>query len=215
MVCLYGTTLNEIPEYVRITRKLTLKESGFSDWNWLIHLLTEYTYNTNIAIMNAEGYYDQPQFPYAAHPNDYSPWGRWFARVKAALEKEFDDVNAIRVFNCCKEPPSEEIAIMIYDTCTLEEQKAFQKSLVLPDPITYEDEEEFEEFEINPADLIHSLPPAPSMFDSPASNVPKFIPSSCYCDHCTSDTLKNGAVNFTLPTNIINLNAILATTPPY
>jgi len=173
MVCLYGITLDKIPEYVRITRKLTLEESGFADWNWLIHLLTEHMYNLNISNLQAEGYYGQPEFPYVAHPNDQTPWGLWFARVKAGLGKHFDDADAQRVFKCCKEPPNEEVAMIIYDACTLEEQRAFQGSLLLPSPYDIVEEEEFQ-MENNPADPIHSLPPpAPTFLPPPA---PTFLP---------------------------------------
>ena len=159
MVCLYGTTLNKIPEFIRITRNITIEESGFPDWNWLTHLLTEFIYNESIARLQAEGYYNQSPFPYAPHPNDITPWGRWFARVKAALGKHFDDANAVLVFRCCKEPPAEEVALIIYDSCTLEEQRAFQSSLVLP--IFQNDEEEIATQMDNPADPIHTQPPLP------------------------------------------------------
>jgi len=223
MVCLYGTTLNKIPEYVRITRKLTLEESGFADWNWLIHLLTEHIYNLNIANLQAEGYYGQPEFPYAAHPNDQTPWGLWFARVKAALGKHFNDANAQRVFKCCKEPPNEEVAMIIYDACTLEEQRAFHGLLLLPSPDDIVEEEEFE-MEDNPAHPIHSLPPAPSFLPPPPPSfifsqpmqqpMQTFNPAPCQCEHCIADAAKNISVNIPSPA-IINLNGILAGSGAY
>ena len=224
MVCLYGITLDKIPEYVRITRKLTLEESGFADWNWLIHLLTEHMYNLNISNLQAEGYYGQPEFPYVAHPNDQTPWGLWFARVKAALGKHFDDANAQRVFKCCKEPPNEEVAMIIYDACTLEEQRAFQGSLLLPSPYDIVEEEEFQ-MENNPVDPIHSLPPpAPTFLPPPASTfifpqpmqqpMQTFNPAPCQCEHCIADAAKNISVNIPSPA-IINLNTILASSGAY
>ena len=224
MVCLYGITLDKIPEYVRITRKLTLEESGFADWNWLIHLLTEHMYNLNIANLQAEGYYGQPEFPYVAHPNDKTPWGLWFARVKAGLGKHFDDADAQRVFKCCKEPPNEEVAMIIYDACTLEEQRAFQGSLLLPSPYDIVEEEEFQ-MENNPADPIHSLPPpAPTFLPPPAPTfifpqpmqqpMQTFNPAPCQCEHCIADAAKNISVNIPSPA-IINLNTILASSGAY
>ena len=224
MVCLYGITLDKIPEYVRITRKLTLEESGFADWNWLIHLLTEHMYNLNISNLQAEGYYGQPEFPYVAHPNDQTPWGLWFARVKAGLGKHFDDADAQRVFKCCKEPPNEEVAMIIYDACTLEEQRAFQGSLLLPSPYDIVEEEEFQ-MENNPADPIHSLPPpAPTFLPPPAPTfifsqpmqqpMQTFNPAPCQCEHCIADAAKNISVNIPSPA-IINLNTILASSGAY
>ena len=232
MVCLYGTTLDKIPEFVRVTRKITLEESGFADWNWLIHLLTEFIYNLNIANLQAEGYYGQPEFPYVAHPNDKTLWGLWFARVKAGLGKHFDDADAQRVFKCCKEPPNEEVAMIIYDACTLKEQRAFQGSLLLPSPDDSVEEEEFE-MANNPADPIHSLPPpAPTFLPPPAPTflpppAPTFIfpqpmqqpmqqpiqtfnPAPCQCEHCIADAAKNISVNAIPSPAIINLNTILA-----
>ena len=224
MVCLYGTTLDKVPEYVRITRKLTIQESGFADWNWLTHLLTEFIYNESTARLQAEGYYNQSPFPYAPHPDNPTPWGLWFARVKAALGKHFDDADAPRVFKCCKEPPNEEVAMIIYDACTLEEQRAFQGSLLIPSPIDSNDEEEFE-MANNPADPIHSLPPpAPTFLPPPASTfifpqpmqqpMQTFNPALCQCEHCIADAAKNISVNIPSPA-IINLNTILASSGAY
>lgn len=202
MVCLYGTTLDKIPEFVRITRHTTIEESGFADWNWLTHLITEFIYNQSVARLQAEGYYGQPEFPYEAHTNDITPWGCWFARVKAELEKQFDDANAMRVFKCCKEPPTEEVALIIYDACTLEEQRAFRGSLVLPVPQDDEAEEteegEEEDME-NPAAPIHSQPPLPP--PAPTSGPPcvacgEFLLSlnSKYCTQC-------GTPKFAMPSS--------------
>lgn len=224
MVCLYGTTLDKVPEYVRITRKLTIQESGFADWNWLTHLLTEFIYNESTARLQAEGYYNQSPFPYAPHPDNPTPWGLWFARVKAALGKHFDDADAPRVFKCCKEPPNEEVAMIIYDACTLEEQRAFQGSLLIPSPIDSNDEEEFE-MANNPADPIHSLPPpAPTFLPPPAPTfifpqpmqqpMQTFNPALCQCEHCIADAAKNISVNIPSPA-IINLNTILASSGAY
>lgn len=206
MVCLYGTTLNKIPEFIRITCNIIIKESNYSDWNWLTHLLTEFIYKQSIARLQAEDYYGQPPLPYAPHPDEPTPWGHWFARIKVALEKEFNDVNAVRVFSCCKNPPTEEIAIIIYDACSLDEQRAFQDSLILPTLQEYEEDSETD----NPADPIHTPPPllpvAEKISGPPCvvCGVLLYSLNSKYCTQCgTPKFIPKAAPITLLPPSII------------
>jgi len=205
MVCLYGTTLNKIPEFVRITCNIMIKESNYSDWNWLTHLLTEFIYKQSSARLQAEDYYGQPPLPYAPHPDETTPWGHWFARMKAALEKHFNDANAVRVFSCCKNPPTEEIALIIYDACSLDEQRSFQNSLILPILQDYEEESETD----NPADPIHTPPPLPP--PAPTSGPPCVACgvllhslNSKYCTQCgTAKFIPKAAPAILPPPSII------------
>ena len=113
--------------------------------------------------------------------------------------------------------------MIIYDACTLEEQRAFHGLLLLPSPDDIVEEEEFE-MEDNPAHPIHSLPPAPSFLPPPPPTfifpqpmqqpMQTFNPAPCQCEHCIADAAKNISVNIPSPA-IINLNTILASSGAY
>ena len=116
MVCLQGITED------RLRNTLTSYNlQKFPLYNWLIFKLTEYIYSTY------NGSTDAPQIPKIGQASN--KYTEWFNDIKIELRSIFMDVTPERILQCCENPPSEEIALIIYNITSLEIQKGFYNSI--------------------------------------------------------------------------------------
>jgi len=111
MVSLYGKTLDLIyqryssdPDYIY-----------YANWNWLINSLTKFIYNKVYADLNSS---NNPNIP---DINDDNVWSKWYFCIMASLKKEFYDVtNKHLLLRCLENVPTEEVAILIYESTSVE-----------------------------------------------------------------------------------------------
>ena len=159
MVCLYGTTLERIKGHVMATQNIDITNGNFADWNWLIHLLSKYIYNQTRELVMQEGD-TLPERPFIPESEDRTPWARWFFGVLASLKKEFNDATPQLALKGMENPPTEEVAQIIYDATSLEDQMSFRTFLQSPPPTSPPAfEPPIQTEPINPANFIYS--PAP------------------------------------------------------
>ena len=102
MVCLFGIALQATTEK-NVTSKFW---NDFTSWNWLVHDLTNFIYSKSSETKPA---------PHIPESND-TVWGIWFNKVLSALKKEFYDANEILTFRVLENCPTEEVALMIFNT---------------------------------------------------------------------------------------------------
>ena len=134
MVCLYGTTLEQIKAHVMATQNIDITNSDFADWNWLVHLLSKYIYNQTRALALQQGD-TLPESPFIPESEDRTPWARWFFRTLASLKKEFDDATPQLALKSMENPPTEDVAQIIYDATSLNIQMSFRLFLQTPLPL--------------------------------------------------------------------------------
>ena len=102
MVCLYAAAINGVT-------KKNINEEFWEDdapWNWLIHDLGLFIYKKSGFVDNI------PSIPV----DSSTAWGRWFSKVLFTLKKEFYDANEILTFRVLENCPTEEVALMIFNT---------------------------------------------------------------------------------------------------
>ena len=109
MVCLFGTAINAT----------TVKNNDnddfdkYTDWSWLIYDIADFIYQKSPEYDTQDGEkYNHPVIPYS----NSSIWGNWFNNVIDELKTEFNDVNpslCLRVLENC---PTEEVAMLIFNT---------------------------------------------------------------------------------------------------
>ena len=119
MVCLEGITLD------RIENSLSDAElNKFPLWSWLSHLLTNYIYSLE--------HKDNP--PKIPTSNDQTLYALWFKVMLKEFLKEFDDATPERVYRSLLNPPTADIAFMVYTATSLELQKGFLDSIHVYNP---------------------------------------------------------------------------------
>ena len=111
MVCLYGLALQGTTEK-NVTSEYWEQHPA---WNWLVNDLTYFVYKKS-------GLKGEPYIPIS----NETEWASWFYKVSETLKGEFHDANkpalVLRVLENC---PTEEVAIMIFETIEIKTIKEF------------------------------------------------------------------------------------------
>ena len=109
MVCIYTTAL----QFSKARNEHDPAWLNFPEWNWLIHDLTDYIHFHSGAYN--KDYYPSPHIPLK---DDTSEWAIWFKAVSDALvnEGEFYDTNDNLTMRALENCPSEEVALIIFET---------------------------------------------------------------------------------------------------
>ena len=116
MVCLEGLTFDAV------ANTLTPAElKQFPLWNWVIHKLIKYMHR----------FHKHYHLPFNGEcmspciPDHRDAYGAWFEDVYRELSKHFDDASYKLVLDVCLNVPTEEVALIIYNATSLDNQKGF------------------------------------------------------------------------------------------
>jgi hypothetical protein len=111
MVCLYGLALQGSTEK-NVTSEYW---NEHAPWNWLVNDLTYFVYKKS-------GLAGCPYIPIS----NETDWGEWFYKVSETLKREFYDAHKPElIFRILENCPTEEVAIMIFETLEIETIKEF------------------------------------------------------------------------------------------
>ena len=131
MVCLEGLTFDAV------AKTLTPEElEQFPLWNWVIHKLITYMHS----------FHNHYHLPFECEcmapciPDHHDAYGAWFEDIYRGLLKHFDDASYKLVRAVCLNTPTEEVALIIFNATSLDNQKGFLAFLK-----TVEEESVFEE----------------------------------------------------------------------
>ena len=107
MVCLFTTAINASAEK-NVTSDYWEDHAPF---NWLIYDLAGFVYSKSSETKPA------PHIP----TDKNTLWGVWFTKVLKTLKKEFYDADEERTIRALENCPTEEVALMIFETFEVRE----------------------------------------------------------------------------------------------
>ena len=143
MVCLEGKTFDALKKVL-----LAGDLDQYSPWNWLVHKLIKFMHQ----------FYSHPYLPFDADclspcvPDHRDAYGIWFDKIYQALSREFHDATHELVLRVCLNPPTADVASIIYNATSLTNQKAFLAHLEQQVSYIEEEAENVSPLPVNPAD---------------------------------------------------------------